>query len=213
VIQDDKPLAGRRVCIDPGHPSEVGIGTRGRRLTEVGFAWVVAQRMRDLLRERGAEVALTKRAERQKVLNKDRARIANAFRADLMVRLHCDAEAGSGTATFFPDRQGRAADGKRGPSREVIAASRAVAPVFHRGMMAALAGGLKDKGVFPDTRTYVGGKQGALTGSIYSEVPVVLVEMCVLTNPRDEAFVASAAGRERMARALAAGVEAALAAE
>lgn len=212
MFQYDRPLAGKRVCIDPGHPSEVGIGTRGKRLTEVGVCWEVGKRLRDLLTELGAEVAMTKRAERQKVLNKDRARIANEFRSDLLVRLHCDAEAGTGTATFYPDRQGRAADGKRGPSREVIAASKALAPVFHRALISGLGGALKDKGCLPDTRTYVGGKQGALTGSIYSEVPVVLVEMCVLTNPRDEAFLASPAGREKMCRALVEGVRAALAA-
>ena len=30
------------VCIDPGHPSEVGEGTRGKRITEMKAAWKVA---------------------------------------------------------------------------------------------------------------------------------------------------------------------------
>ena len=208
--QTPPPLAGQRVCIDPGHPSEVGMGTRGKKLTEVGLVWTVALRLRDLLTERGAQVALTKRSERQMVRNRERARIANAFKADLLVRLHCDANAGSGTATFYPDRQGKAADGKRGPSKEVLAATGRVAPVFHRALAKGLSGMLADKGLHSDVHTYIGGKQGALTGSIHSEVPVVLVEMCVLTNPRDEAAMASAAGRERMAVALADAVEAAL---
>jgi N-acetylmuramoyl-L-alanine amidase len=211
LTQDDsRPLAGKRVCIDPGHPSEVGEGTRGRKLTEVGIAWVIAQRVRDLLLARGAAVVLTKKSERQYVRNKERARIANAFRADLMLRLHCDADAGTGIATFFPDRQGTSADGRRGPSREVLAECAAVAPRFHRALIAGLGGALKDKGCKSDIYTAVGGKQGALTGSIYSEVPVVLVEMCVLTNPRDEAFLLSPKGRETLSRALAAAAEAAL---
>ena len=198
------------MCIDPGHPSEVGIGTRGKKLTVVGLVWTVALRLRDLLTERGVQVALTKRSERQMVRNKERARIANAFRANLLVRLHCDAAAGSGAATFYPDRQGKAADGKRGPSKQVLAATARVAPPFHRALARGLSGMLADKGLHSDVHTYVGGKQGALTGSIHSEVPVVLVEMCVLTNPRDEAALATAEGQERMALALADAVEAAL---
>ena len=60
-------------------------------------------------------------------------------------------------------------------------------------------------------KTAVGGRQGALTGSIFSEVPVVLVEMATITLRGDEAFMASERGQARMARALAAGVRAALA--
>lgn len=209
-LHNDGSLAGKRVCIDPGHPSEVGIGTQGKVLTEVKAAWIVAQRVRDLLIERGAEVILTKRAEREMVRNKDRARLANQFRADFVLRLHCDAEAGTGTATFYPSRQGTAKDGKRGPAKSVLASCAKLAPLFHRAYITGLAGALKDKGLRSDTYTYIGGKQGALTGSIYSEVPVVLVEMCVLTNPKDEAFLRTRDGQERMAQALAAGVEAAL---
>lgn len=204
------PLHGKRLCIDPGHPSEVGIGTRGKRITEVGAAWLVALRMKELLVVEGAIVVLTKRKEREKVTNKRRAEIANAAEVHLMVRLHCDSEGGSGTATFYPDRQGTAADGKRGPSREVIEASTPMAKRFHVAMMETLKGKLKDRGVMPDTRTFIGGKQGALTGSIYSKVPVVLVEMCVLTNSHDEAFIATSEGRDTMARALVAGTRAAL---
>jgi N-acetylmuramoyl-L-alanine amidase len=56
----------------------------------------------------------------------------------------------------------------------------------------------------------VGSRHGALIGSIFSKVPVVLVEMVVLTNAKDEAFLLSAKGRSAMAEALAKGVLAAL---
>jgi N-acetylmuramoyl-L-alanine amidase len=54
----------------------------------------------------------------------------------------------------------------------------------------------------------VGSQQGALTGSIFSTIPVVTVEMAVITQPDDEAFIASPRGQARMARALFSGVEA-----
>lgn len=198
-----------RVCIDPGHPSEIGEGTRGRRLTEIRAAWKVALALKALLRSRGMAVRLTKTREREFVTNRRRAEIANAFRADLAVRLHCDSEGGTGFALYYPDRQGKDPTGRRGPSRRVLDATAPRARAFHAALAAALDGRLRDNGLHPDTKTYVGGRQGALTGSIWSEVPVVLVEMCVLTNPDDEAFLASRDGVTAMAQALAEGVDAA----
>jgi N-acetylmuramoyl-L-alanine amidase len=200
-----------KVCIDPGHPSEVGEGTRGKKLTEMRAAWLVAKRLEALLVTAGHEVTLTKSREKEFVKNRRRAEIANAFGADLHVRLHCDSEGGTGFWTYYPDRQGTDSTGKRGPSPEVIAACKQLAPKFHAALAAGLKGALRNNGCLPDVRTAVGSKQGALTGSIWSQVPVVLVEMCVLSNAKDEAFLLSEAGQERMAKALAAGVLAALA--
>lgn len=200
-----------RVCIDPGHPSEVGEGARGKKLTEIKAAWLVAQKLETLLKDAGHDVKLTKSKEREFVRNRKRAELANAFKADLLVRLHCDSEGGTGFWTYFPDRQGKDATGKRGPSPEVIAASTRVAKPFHAALAKGLAGALRNNGCLPDIRTAVGSKQGALTGSIWSEVPVVLVEMCVLSNAKDEAFLLSEAGQARMAKALYEGVLAALA--
>jgi N-acetylmuramoyl-L-alanine amidase len=171
----------------------------------------VALRTRTLLQAAGANVVMTKTRENEPVTNKRRAEIANRANADLMVRLHCDSEGGSGTATFYPDRAGRAPGGARGPRPEVIVSSIRVAKAFHPAMMQVLKPELRDRGCLPDLRTYIGGKQGgALTGSIYSEVPVLLVELCVLTHWRDERFAASEAGLSRFARALTAGTIAAL---
>ena len=69
-----------------------------------------------------------------------------------------------------------------------------------------LAGKLKDGGVRGDSKTAIGGQQGALTGSIFSEVPVVLVEMVTLSNARDAAFIKDAKGQALMARAIAHGI-------
>jgi N-acetylmuramoyl-L-alanine amidase len=53
----------------------------------------------------------------------------------------------------------------------------------------------------------VGREQGgALTGSIYSEVPVVTVEMVVLSDKDDAEFIKREEGRRKMAAAIAEGV-------
>lgn len=195
------------ICIDPGHPSENGIGTQGKKETEVGVAWKVGLRLKKILEADGYTVVMTKSAERQKVTNARRAEIANKAHSDFMIRLHCDAGHGSGLASYYPGEVGSVGR-SRGPSKEVISESRAAGEKFHPAVMKVLKGSLPDAGLHTDRKTKIGGKQGALTGSILSHVPVVLVEMCVLGNPKDEAFIATEAGKDKMARALAAGVEA-----
>lgn len=201
------PLAGLTICIDPGHTSETSAGTQSRdgKLTERRVNWIEAQRLRGLLNANGANVVLTKQSEGQIVTNRKRAEIANAAHADLLLRLHCDSNAPSGITTYYPDRQGTRF-GVTGPSREIIARSHAVALVFQPALAQSLRGELPNGGIKGDSATFVGGKQGALTGSIFAQVPALTVEMCVLTNAHDYAFIRTAHGQEQMARALYAGV-------
>jgi N-acetylmuramoyl-L-alanine amidase len=194
------------VVIDPGHPSETAAGNVVQNgTTEVHIAWVVALVVRDELRERGFDVLLTKQSESQLVTNKERAEIGNRANAMVMVRLHCDASSDSGFAVYYPDRQGTV-DGVTGPSVEVIASSHEAARVVHSAMSASLTGHLKDGGVRGDSRTLIGSRQGALTGSIHSRIPAVLVEMATLSHARDAAFIRSESGQRLMARAIADGI-------
>lgn len=193
------------VCIDPGHPSEVGRGTSGRRSTEIGVAWGIAQDLQQRLEKRGFKVVMTKAKPQQMVRNRARAEIANRAHADLVVRLHCDAGSGSGFAVYYPSQSGTV-NGTTGPSKAVILVSRTAATAFHRAMSATLKGSLPDNGLKTDLQTAVGAKQGALTGSIFSQAPVLLVEMVVLPNPTDEDFILSASGHRKMCDALENGV-------
>ncbi len=198
------------ICIDPGHISEVGAGTRGKRVTELEIAWQVALRLRDKLKALGYDVVMTKNSLREYVTNKQRAEVANRSHADYMVRLHCDASNGSGFASYYPAVRGTAY-GVTGPSPLVLRMSADYARRFHAALAASLKGKLRNDGLKTDAQTSVGSKHGgALIGSIYSNVPVVLIEMVVLTNPRDEDFIAGESGQDAMAEGLAAGVQAAL---
>lgn len=196
------------VCIDPGHPSEVASGRNVQNGTsEAHVDWVVATKLREALAARGYEVVLTKSAEEELVRNRDRALIANRARAALMIRLHCDASAERGFAVYYPDRTGKAKDGTTGPGRDVIEGSRRAAEAIHGGLVEGLRGALNDNGVRTDYQTKVGREQGgALTGSIFSEVPVVTIEMVVLSDAADAEFIKSEEGQRRMAEAIADGV-------
>jgi N-acetylmuramoyl-L-alanine amidase len=196
------------VCIDPGHPSEVASGRNVQNGTsEAHVDWVVATKLRAALEARGYEVVLTKSSEEELVRNKDRALIANRARAALMIRLHCDASAERGFAVYYPDRPGKAKDGTTGPARDVVEGSRRAAEAVHAGLAEGLKGALNDNGVRTDYQTKVGREQGgALTGSIFSEVPVVTIEMVVLSDPADAEFIKAEEGQRRMAEAIADGV-------
>ncbi len=201
------PLAGRTVCIDPGHPSETSPGCTGPGgVTENHINWVIALQLKQALVERGVRVVLTKSAENQKVTNRQRAEIANNADAGIMIRLHCDAAPRSGFALYYPDRTGTKY-GHTGPPVKIRSASRKAADALYRGMKSVLSGTLSPRGVHGDSATYVGSKQGALTGSIFSLVPVVTIEMCVLTVASDERFINSAAGQKLMVKALTEGLE------
>jgi N-acetylmuramoyl-L-alanine amidase len=196
------------VVLDPGHPSEGAVGASGPAgATEIQVNWAVAKKLQPLLEDAGYRVVLTKLAPEELVSNRHRAEIGTLHRADIIVRLHCDAGSHKGTATFYPDRTGTKW-GITGPSQEIIDGSRTLAEALHPALIAAMGPGWLDLGIKGDSKTAVGSQQGALTGSIFSTVPVVTVEMVVITQPDQEAFIASEDGQARMARALFAGIDA-----
>ena len=200
-------VAGRTICIDPGHPSETSAGTSGPNgVSENHINWLIATQLRDDLQAAGASVVMTKQSENEHVTNRRRAEIANAAGADIMIRLHCDAAPSRGYSLYAPDRQGTRY-GVTGPSQSVIDRSTAAMGPLYAGMKSVLTGTLPGRGTHGDSQTYVGARQGALTGSIFSEVPTVTIEMCVLTNAQDEAFINSEAGQVTMVQALRAGLE------
>jgi N-acetylmuramoyl-L-alanine amidase len=201
------PVTNPVVCIDPGHPSETSAGNVLQNgTTEVHIVWVVGLKLKALLEAEGMKVVMTKSKESEVVTNKERAMIANQAKAAVMIRLHCDASTDSGYAVYSPDRQGTV-QGVTGPTPEIIARSRVAAELVHKGMGRVLEGVLKDGGVRGDSKTFVGSRQGALTGSIFSEVPAVLIEMVVLSNKEDAEFIKTEAGQMKMAKAIAEGIK------
>ena len=137
--------------------------------------------------------------------NVQRAEVGNREKAALVVRLHCDASPDSGYAIYHPDRSATV-QGHTGPSESVMQRSQAAAESLHVSLARRLAGKLKDGGVRGDSRTAIGAKQGALTGSVFSDVPVVLIEMVTLSNANDARFIRDAKGQSLMAQAIAEGI-------
>lgn len=200
------------ICLDPGHVSDYSSGTKGKFVSEVEVVYEIAVMLKPMLEKAGYQVVMTKKSVKDVVSNKRRAEIANEASADLFIRLHCDAggKSQSGFATFYPDRKGKK-DGVTGPSDAVIKESKTLAPFFHAAAVGVLKGSLGSAGVKPESRyAQVATKQGALTGSIFSKVPVLLTEICYLSNPKDENFIRTAKGKKLMAEALLKGIQAAV---
>lgn len=199
-------LDGVKICIDPGHPSENGNGATGHNgAKEYKINWVIGQRLAKLLQEAGATVVMTKSSEGQTVTNRRRAEIAHEAEVALSVRLHCDGGGSSGFAFYYPDRQGTL-QGVTGPSQSVRQRSKQAANGVYPMMKEKLTGYLPARGIHGESGTYIGSRQGALTGSIFSKVPVFALEMCMLTKTGDEEFISSSSGQWKMAGSIKAGI-------
>ncbi|MCX5785162.1 MAG: N-acetylmuramoyl-L-alanine amidase [Elusimicrobia bacterium] len=203
----------RIICVDAGHPNTFNSGLAPVSGTnETHINWVVAVKLERILKEKGFDVLMTKSSELQYVENKERALMANNGGAALAVHLHCESSPGTGFVIYYPDRQGvedygnDPDNGFKGPSKQVIEGSLVLAEAMRKGMAPALAGSLDDGGVRGDSKTQVGSNQGALTFSIFSKIPTITIEMAVLTNRHDAAFIKSDEGQEKMAQAIAAGI-------
>jgi N-acetylmuramoyl-L-alanine amidase len=73
-------------------------------------------------------------------------------------------------------------------------------------MAKSLARDLKDGGVRGDSHTLIGSQQGALTASIFSQIPIATIEMVVLSNKSDAEFIKNEGGQQKMAHAVADGI-------
>jgi N-acetylmuramoyl-L-alanine amidase len=201
------PSQAAVVCIDPGHPSENGWGAHSASgVREVEVAWEVALLLEGYLKANGVQVKLTKGSVGERVTNRRRAEISNQTHADLFLRLHCDAGAEAHGVTFYyPDRASRMGD-RYGPSVRVQRESRIAAQALRQTLMPYLRGHLADRGIKTDAQTHIGSKQGALTGSVYSDAPTVLIEMVSMGSKSDVDFISRPEGKDRYAKGLAAGI-------
>jgi N-acetylmuramoyl-L-alanine amidase len=193
---DVSPLRGRRVAIDPGHGGLFpgALGKRGLTEAEVNLA--VALHLRDRLAAAGAEVMLTRDADRDFLTPADsslrsdlaeRVRLANDFAPDAFVSIHHNASPTgrrdvNETLTFY-----RLEDD--GPSREL-------AEHVHRALVGAV--GIRPHRVVP-------GNFAVLRGS---SAPAILTETSYLTQPKVERRLVKDDARRLEAEAIARGLAA-----
>ncbi len=206
-IRAEESVKPAIIAIDPGHPSETSSGCIHHGVTELEICWQTALELEKLIAcEPGLRAIKTKNEVNTMVTNRERAEIANNASACILIRLHCDSGTGSGCTLYYPDKPGTA-QGVTGPSEEVMLASRKAAEYLQEGLAETLGDRLKLNPIKTDSDTYVGQKQGALTGSVFAKVPAVVVEMVYLSNASDAAFIKEPANQQLIAKGLLAGVK------
>ncbi|MFI0480839.1 N-acetylmuramoyl-L-alanine amidase [Actinomadura sp. 9N215] len=212
-------VSGKVIVIDPGHnggnadhPDEINkkvfigngykacntVGTSTRDdYSEHAFTWDVAERLARILRDRGAQVTLTRKDDTGVgPCVTERAEIGNRLRAEAALSIHADGAdpAGHGFHVIEPVAVGRNAPIVE-PSRRL---GTAVRDAYRSGTGIPYS-------------TYRGqdglDRRGDLGGLNMSTVPIVFIECGNMQNPGDAAKLSSAPFRQRMAEALAAGFE------
>jgi len=198
---------GRVVCIDPGHQWQanssqepigpgatetkpcVSSGTRGTVAgPESGVNLDVGLRLHDILTSNGVIVVMTRTTQDVDLCNSERAAIANRCRADLFIRLHCDAGSQHDCFTLHPANI-------EGWTDDIYEESLKAAQIVQTAY--ATYTGIPDAGLRP---------RSDISGFNYSDVTVILPEMLHMQNAADDQLAATPAFRQKMAEGMALGI-------
>ncbi|MGH3630997.1 MAG: N-acetylmuramoyl-L-alanine amidase [Sciscionella sp.] len=163
---------------------------------EHAFNWDVAKRVKTVLTARGYHVLLTRHSDSGvgPCIN-ERAAIGNRAHAAAVVSIHADGNTGSGNRGFHVEysspplnsAQGRPSIALATDLRDAIASTGAVPISNYTG----------SHGLFG---------RDDLGGLNLSDRPTTLIECGNMRNARDEAVLGNAAGRQRFAAGIAAGI-------
>jgi N-acetylmuramoyl-L-alanine amidase len=180
-IDRRRPLSGRRIVVDPGHPPLGASGPTG--LTEAEANLGVALELRDLLEAAGATVIMT-RVDATPVDLGARPRLADSVGAELLISIHNNALPdgvnpfpNNGTSVFYNHPR-----------------SIPLALAVQRALVRRL--GLRDLGV----------GRGDLALVRPTWMPAILTEGLYMMVPEQEAMLRSEEGRRRYARGVFDGV-------
>ena len=205
-VQNQLPLAGLVIGIDPGHQVKgdtakepiapgssktkvkVTDGTRGNwtHASEYNVNLLVGLKLRDKLTALGAEVYMTRTTNYVNLSNIQRAQMMNDAGCDLVLRLHCngsDNSYDSGIYIYAP-----AAGAISSPSHQA-------ALVILSSMKSATG---VSRGSASTTSTY--------TGLNWSTVPSVLIEMGYMSNYTEDYRLSDPAYQEKLADGMVSGI-------
>ena len=203
---EELPLAGRSIGIDPGHQAhanserepmapgssemkaKVSSGTQGvsTGIPEYVTNLEVSMKLRDALEALGATVYMTRETHDVDISNMERALMFNELNVDLVLRLHCNGNNNSsvnGVGTYARKTGDCQAECER--------AANLVLDAF------CAATGARRDGVFL-WDTY--------TGQNWSTVPCIMVEMGYMSNPEEDRKLNDPAYQDLMVQGMVNGI-------
>lgn len=204
-----KNVGRRIVVLDPGHGGDDKGAVSPRKIYEKLLTKNIATRVRDTLKSRGVTVYLTRETDKNVSLT-ERGKIAARHRADVFVSLHADSASATaeGASTFvlsLPKQYSTHSYGQGSapsainPGNKYDKANQALGTRIQEKLIQST--GQNDRGV----------KRARFQVLREAPCPAALVEMAFITNPKEEAFVLSKSGQEKIAKGIADGILAYLA--
>ncbi len=202
-----RPSTGYVVVIDPGHQAQadssrepVGPGSNETKAKvssgtasvntgspESELVLTVGLKLRDALEAQGIRVIMTRTTQDVNISNSQRAQMANAAGADLFVRIHADGAGDSsvhGILVLYPVSIA-------GWTDDIAAQSKRAATLALDELIAAT--GAKRRGLRA---------RSDMTGFNWSDVPVFLPEIGLMTNPAEDALLATSAYQDKIVQGL-----------
>lgn len=204
---------GRIICIDAGHQRygnnaleaigpgssirkpKVTSGTEGKytHKAESEVNLETAKKLKSILISRGYKVVMVRESQDVNISNIQRAEIANKSNADLAIRIHCDGSGNSALHGYFiltPSSSNRFLSSSIVNSS--LRLTKCLLPAIQK------ATGANNRGI-----SY----RDDLTGTNWSKVPTVLVEMGEMSNEQEDYALSTPAYQEKMATGMANGID------
>lgn len=216
AAQNDMPAEGngKKVAIDPGHQgyhidmselepvgpdsqemkAKATQGTEGRftGIPEYELNLTISKQLAEELQKRGYEVMLTRQDNDTAVSNRERALLAADFGADIYLRIHANGSENpddSGALTMAPSAENpyiaHLHDKSYALGEAVINAYCQSCGLSNRGVMLA----------------------DNMSGTNWSKVPVIILEMGFMTNQSDDTKMQNAEFQVQMVQGIANGID------
>jgi len=212
VIEPAQPAPRFIVAIDPGHQARgsstlepngpgsanmrarVASGTRGvaTGVPEYRLVLDVSLLLRDELVARGYEVVMIRETNDVDISNGERARLANEAGADVFIRMHADGSTDpnvNGILTICTSPQNPYVP-------RLHAESCRLSTDVLDGMVAAT--GAHRRGVW---------QMDNMTGTNWAQMPTVIVEMGLMTNPAEDRLMQTPEHQQLLAQGIADGID------